>query len=212
MLHPAVLAGVWDHSNFRHDMPGRLRRTARFIALTTYGGAEEAEAALARVRAIHRRVGGLLPDGTRYSAVDPQLLGWVHATESLCFLNAWLRFAEPGMSQADQDRYFAEVAIVAERLGADAVPRSRAGILALIRDIRPQLRVDRRTREVAHILLHRRAPPRDAVPLAVIRRSAVDLLPAWARAMHGLRPSGLSRPLVERGTLAMRGTLRWAFR
>ena len=38
MLHPAVLAGVWDHSNFRNDMHGRLRRTARFIALTTYGG------------------------------------------------------------------------------------------------------------------------------------------------------------------------------
>ncbi len=37
MLHPAVLAGVWDHSNFRTDMLGRLRRTARFIAMTTYG-------------------------------------------------------------------------------------------------------------------------------------------------------------------------------
>jgi hypothetical protein len=33
MLHPAVLAGVWDHSNFRSDMQGRLRRTARFIHL-----------------------------------------------------------------------------------------------------------------------------------------------------------------------------------
>ena len=42
MLHPAVLAGVWDHSNFRSDMHGRLRRTARFIALTTYGGRPEA--------------------------------------------------------------------------------------------------------------------------------------------------------------------------
>ena len=56
MLHPAVLAGVWDHSNFRADMQGRLRRTARFIALTTYGERDEATAALARVNAIHRRV------------------------------------------------------------------------------------------------------------------------------------------------------------
>src|SRR5262249_33271696 len=37
MLHPAVLAGVWDHSSFRADMHGRLRRTARFVAVTTYG-------------------------------------------------------------------------------------------------------------------------------------------------------------------------------
>jgi uncharacterized protein (DUF2236 family) len=61
MLHPAVLAGVWDHSNFRADMHGRLRRTARFIALTTYGSRDEAEAAIAHVRAIHRRVTGTPP-------------------------------------------------------------------------------------------------------------------------------------------------------
>lgn len=53
MLHPSVLAGVWDHSNFRADMQGRLRRTARFIALTTYGGQDEARAVIARVRGIH---------------------------------------------------------------------------------------------------------------------------------------------------------------
>src|SRR3978361_242231 len=71
MLHPAVLAGVWDHSNFRADMHGRLRRTARFIALTTYGGRDDAEAQIARVRSIHDRVRGTLPDGTPYCANDP---------------------------------------------------------------------------------------------------------------------------------------------
>ena len=58
MLHPAVLAGVWDHSNFRADMHGRLRRTARFIALTTYGGRDEAEAVIARVHRIPAAIGG----------------------------------------------------------------------------------------------------------------------------------------------------------
>src|SRR3982751_6088088 len=48
MLHPAVLAGVWDHSRFREDMIGRLRRTARFIAVTSYGTREQAEAAIAQ--------------------------------------------------------------------------------------------------------------------------------------------------------------------
>ena len=62
MLHPAVLAGVWDHSRFRADMQGRLRRTARFIAVTTYGSRGEAEAAIARVRSIHARITGTLPD------------------------------------------------------------------------------------------------------------------------------------------------------
>ncbi|MGL4964897.1 MAG: oxygenase MpaB family protein, partial [Inquilinus sp.] len=106
MLHPAVLAGVWNHSNFRTDMRGRLRRTARFIALTTYGGREEAEATIERVRAIHSRVRGVLPDGSPYAANDASLLAWVHLAETTCFLDAWIRYAEPGMSVADQDRYF----------------------------------------------------------------------------------------------------------
>jgi hypothetical protein len=160
MLHPAVLAGVWDHSNFRADMHGRLRRTARFIALTTYGGREEAEAAIARVRRIHDRVGGALPDGTPYAANDPSLLAWVHVTEATCFLDAWIRYAEPGMPAAHQDRYFAEMARVGEALGADPVPRSRSEARRLLDATRPLLRSDARTREVARLILTRRAPHR----------------------------------------------------
>ncbi len=36
MLHPLALAGVWDHSSFREDMLGRLRRTSQFISATTF--------------------------------------------------------------------------------------------------------------------------------------------------------------------------------
>ena len=142
MLHPAVLAGVWDHSNFRADMHGRLRRTARFIALTTYGGREEAEAVIARVRAIHAHVTGTLPDGTPYAAGDPALLAWVHVAETTSFLGGWIRYVEPGMTGADQDRYFAEMARIAEALGADPVPRSRADARRLMAAMRPQLRCD----------------------------------------------------------------------
>ena len=106
MLHPAVLAGVWDHSDFRSDMHGRLRRTAKFIAVTTYDHAEHGIAAIDRVRSIHDRIGGVLPDGTPYRVSDPALLAWVHVTEAISFLNGWIRYAEPDMPLADQDRYF----------------------------------------------------------------------------------------------------------
>ena len=133
MLHPAALAGVWDHSDFRTDMHGRLRRTARFIAVTTYGGRDEAEAAIARVRRIHDRVSGTLPDGTAYAANDPALLAWVHVAEAGSFLNAWRRYVEPGMTAGDQDRYFAEMAQVARALGADPAPSDRAAARRLAR-------------------------------------------------------------------------------
>jgi uncharacterized protein (DUF2236 family) len=213
MLHPAVLAGVWDHSNFRADMHGRLRRTARFIALTTYGTPEEARTAIARVRLIHEQVRGTLPDGTPYAASDPQLLAWVHATEAISFLTAWIRYAEPAMSASDQDRYFAEMAQVGAALGADPIPRSRTEAMRLIQAIRPHLRVDERTQEVSRLVLSQPARRRAAEPFqALTMQAAIDLLPDWARAMHGLPAPILARPLVRAGTLGVAATLRWAFR
>ncbi|MBC7986646.1 MAG: DUF2236 domain-containing protein [Sphingomonadaceae bacterium] len=213
MLHPAVLAGVWDHSDFRQDMLGRLRRTARFIAVTTYGARTEAEAAIARVRQVHARVRGTLPDGTRYRADDPALLAWVHVTESISFLDAWVRYAEPAMPMADQDRYFAEAARVAEALGADPIPRSRGEAEALIAAMRPQLAANDRTREVAQIVLSQQAPSLELKPVrALTFQAAVDLLPGWAREMHGLAGPRLARPIVRAGTFGMASALRWAFR
>jgi uncharacterized protein (DUF2236 family) len=213
MLHPAVLGGVWDHSKFRTDMAGRLRRTARFIALTTYGDRGEAEAVIARVRRIHGHVRGVLPDGTAYAADDPALLAWVHVTETMCFLDAWVRYAEPGMSGADQDRYFAEMAVVASALGADPVPRTRGEARDLVRAMRPGLRYDGRTREVMGIL--RNQPTTSFVSgsfQALTMQAAVDLLPGWARRMHGLDNPVMARPLVRAGTFGVAQTLRWAFR
>jgi len=212
MLHPAVLAGVWDHSNFRHDMLGRLRRTARFIALTSYGAREEAEAAIARVRDVHLAVRGTLPDGTAYAADDPRLLAWVHVTEAISFLDAWIRYGEPDMTMADQDRYFAEMARIAEALGADPVPRTRAEAELLVREMRGDLTVTARTREVSRLVLGQRPPSLSALPIqAMTFQAAVDLLPGWAREMHGLSGPTLTRPLVRAGTTGLARTLRWAF-
>jgi uncharacterized protein (DUF2236 family) len=212
MLHPSVLAGVWDHSNFRVDMHGRLRRTARFIALTTYGGREEAEAILARVRRIHDNVRGVLPDGTPYAANDPGLLAWVHVTETSSFLDAWIRYAEPGMRRSDQDRYFAEMALIGERLGAHPVPRSRRQAQALLSDMRPQLLCDVRTRQVARLVLTQPAQNPLTEPLqGLIVQAGVDLLPPWARQQHGLPDPGFARLFVRAGTLGTAQALRWAF-
>jgi uncharacterized protein (DUF2236 family) len=213
MLHPAVLAGVWDHSNFRDDMLGRLRRTARFISVTTYASRQEAETIIAHVRAIHERVRGTLPDGTPYMASDPKLLAWVHATETVSFLDAWIQYGEPRMTLADQDHYFAEMARIATALGADPVPTRRADMMRFITRMRRELDADARTREVAALILGRHPDNRSTDPLQAIGfQAAIDLLPPWARRMHGLSASGLTRPLVQAGTYGIARTLRWAFR
>lgn len=212
MLHPAALAGVWDHSNFRKDMLGRLRRTARFMALTTYAHRDEAEAAIERVNRIHAKVAGTMPDGMAYQANDPRLLAWIHVAGASSFLNAWMRFAEPAMSRRDQDAYFAEVAGVARRLGADPVPASRTEADALIEQFRSELRATERSREVAQIILNPPATGLRTLPVqALLSQAAVDLLPRWARKMHGLNGSVFARPMVDAATFGMASTLRWAF-
>lgn len=213
MLHPAALAGVWDHSNFRHDRYGRLRRTAQFIAGTTYGSVDQAERLIDRVRRIHDRVVGHLPDGTPYAANDPALLTWIHAAETDSFLRAYLRYRDPAFPAAEQDRYFAETAVVAVRLGATDVPRSRREIADYLRAVRPGLRCDARTAEVTATLLSSSAPSPALRPFGVlVRDAAVDLLPDWAAAMHGLHLRRAQKPAVRAGALAVGSVMRWALR
>ena len=212
MLHPAVLAGVWDHSDFRNDMMARLRSTAKFIARTTFDHAEAAHEIIAKVRKIHDHVSGNLPDGTPYEANDPHLLSWVHVAEVVSFLDAWVAYGEPRMSRADQDQYFREMAVIGRLVGADEVPETRAEAEALIARFRPELSVDHRTREVAGLVLNQTVgPPTAEVPSKILMQAAVDLLPVWAREMHGLKASRLRGTAVRQGALAMARTLRWAF-
>ena len=212
MLHPLALGGVWDHSNVAADMAGRLRRTARFIAITTFGQRDTALAAIDRVRAIHAQVRGTLPDGTPYRADDPALLAWIHVAGSVCFLDAWRRYGEPGMSGADQDRYFAEVATIARALGAEPVPETRGDAEALIARFRPSLRVDGRTHDFRKLVLDAPAASLVELPLQkLLMTAAVDLMPGWAATMHGLRPIVIGQPAVRAATLGLAGTLRWAF-
>lgn len=209
MLHPGALAGVWDHSNFRHDMLGRLKRTAQFIAATTYGSTAEAERLIGRVRRIHDRVHGVLPSGVPYDANDPHLLTWVHVAETDSFLRAYLRYRDPHLSRADQDRYFAENVVVAERLGARDVPDSRAAVDAWLLSVRGELRCDVRTRTVREALLHQPLPNPFLKGFGALNTAAaIDLLPPWARAMLELRNTA---PLgVRAGAQGMARMLRWA--
>jgi uncharacterized protein (DUF2236 family) len=212
MLHPKALAGVWDHSDVHEDMLGRLRRTARFIATTTYGHRDAALAAIAKVRRIHNEVKGNLPDGTAYRACDPRLLAWVHVAGAVNFLDSWRRYAEPNMRSHEQDTYFKESGEIARMLGADPVPESRAAADQLIGDFRHELRADARSREFRSLVLEARSSSlAEAGIQKLLMSAAVDLMPPWARRMHGLNAFLLSAPPIRAATFGLASTIRWAF-
>src|SRR4051812_4446781 len=90
--HPPAMAGGAPPPHHRGDPGGRMRRTAQFVSITTFGSTAEAEAAIERVRNIHRRVRGVSATGVPYRADDPALLAWVHATEVDSFWRAYRRY------------------------------------------------------------------------------------------------------------------------
>lgn len=213
MLHPHALQGVLDHSDFRADMHGRLRRTARFIAVTTFAQRDEAMAAIARVNRIHASVSGDLPGGGgRYSATDPRTLAWVHVAEATSFLEAYLAYVRADMPLADQDEYFRQFAIVARALGAEPVPETRREAEGLVAQLRGDLATSEPAREIARLVLSQRPEGAPVAVQRVLTAAAVDLLPPYARTMLRLRrPVGGAIP-ARMATRTMSETLRWAFR
>lgn len=200
-LHPAALAGVWDHSNFRTDLVGRLRRTTHFVAGTSYAARAEAERLIARVRRIHAQVRGITETGAPYAADDPALLTWVHVTEAYGFLQGYRRYAG-ALTTEEADRYYDETRVIAEALGAAAVPRSEAAVMTYFEGVQPVLAYTERSRTVLRILANLRLP----VPLPGLSRNlfmgaGAALLPDWASRKLQRRPAQALQARVAAGTL-----------
>ncbi len=136
LAHPLVAAGVAEHSSFRHGRltaARRLHQTIRAMLALTFGDDESTRArALEGIRAIHRRVHGTLtaavgifPAGSQYSAEDPELVLWVHATllDSMPLMYGLV--VQP-LTTGERDTYCREAAPIAVDLGArrEDVPRT----------------------------------------------------------------------------------------
>ncbi len=126
VAHPLVAAGVADHSDYHHDLWRRLARTLRALYPITFGTNAEAERAGAAVQAVHAHVRGTtrtrlgsFPAGTPYSADDPELSLWVHATLVHASLSAYQRL-DHRLSRVEQESYYRGV------FGGHLVGRSSA--------------------------------------------------------------------------------------
>jgi uncharacterized protein (DUF2236 family) len=212
-LHPLVVQGVADHSNYRDDPLGRLQRTADFIALTTYGSSDVAAEAVRNVRTIHARVHGTTSRGEIYRATNPALLTYVHVTEVWSFLRSYQRYSQRPLLATEKNQYLAEVSVVARRLGARDVPESVDAVRDYLRDLRPQLR---RGPEAESIVRFLRRPPRGASLLEraahrTIIEAGIDLLPTFGRRELGLaRPAGFRLTAVRPAAMVLSQALQWS--
>ena len=211
-LHPLAIAGVMDHSGFEGDPWGRLQRTSYFLAVTTFGTADDAERMVAAVRSVHETVVGTAPDGRPYAASDPHLLRWVHVAEIDSFLAAHQRYGAQRLDAPGRDAYVADAARVAEALGVTDPPRSEAELRAQIKAFRPELRGTPAARQAArYLLLHPPLGLAARVPYSGLAAAAVGLMPVWARRQLLLPYLPVTERTVVRATgTALTRTIRWA--
>ena len=211
-MHPLAMAGVAQHSDYRTDPWGRLQRTADFLAATTFGNVDTAEAAVARVRQVHTRVRGRAADGRAYSANDPHLLRWVHICEVDSFLASYRRYGAAELTDAEADQYVADMAVVAEALGVNHAPRSVADLRAEFKDFRDECQGTPEARQAARFLLLEPPVPLPArAPYAVLGAAAVSLLPGWTRWPLRLPYLPVSETMLVRPAgAAITGLIRWS--
>lgn len=211
-LHPLAMAGVAEHSDYRGDPWGRLQRTSTFLAVTTFGPAEDAQRAVDKVRGIHRRVHGTATDGTPYEASDPHLLEWVHIAEVDSFLLAHSLYGATPLDQRERDGYVADTARVAEALGVVDPPRTESELAQRLSAYRPELRSTPAARDAARYLLLTPPLPLIARPAyGVVAATSVAMLPPWARwplRLPYLPPVEATAVRLAGRTLV--GGIRWA--
>ena len=208
VAHPAIAAGVAQHSAYQRDPLGRLSRTVEWLTVMTYGSREQADSASAGIRRRHVPVAGVVttPDGRqgRYRADDQELMRWVHDafTESILTCHQTWESQHP----VDGDAYVGEWATAGRALGLDAPPGSVTELHDQIDRARPALESTQESRAIVDTLRH---PPLDSAAARdayeVLLAGAESTLPYWACEIHGIRPlqPSLAWPPVEAMVEAM---------
>ena len=189
LAHPAVAAGVAQHSDFQADPFGRLRRTLHSSLSVVFDDLPRARRSIDRINAIHRSIRGAIPEtGRRYAATDSDALLWVHATLIDTALRVYDRFVRP-LSADEAERYHDEAKTIAVLLGvpAEALPRTVVDLRRYMRSVidSGEVAVTPTARELARSVLYpTRLPPRfvwDAGHLV-----SISLLPSTLRRQYGL--------------------------
>lgn len=216
ILHPAVMAGVHDQSNYQTQPERRARNTLGYVVVTTFGSTHAATALIERVRRMHERVNGTTPDGRPYRAMDPELIGWVHTAIPWAIMTAYDRYRRP-LSIDEKNRYLAEQAVIGRMSGADDIPETVAALDDYVESMRPRLAVNEQTRGFIDFIIGPTSGPYRANAVERNNRrlglqASMRLMPSWARHLTGLEHSAATQRLwVDPTTRLNIALIRWAY-
>lgn len=220
LAHPLIGAGVGEHSTFKGTAAQaavRAHQTVGAMLALTFGSDERRAATLEHIRGIHRMVNGTLretvgqfPAGSRYSAEDPALLLWVHATLLDSTVDIYQRVVGP-LSADDLDSYCEESIPTLLELGGDpaSVLRTWPQVCAYVMQMEKSgvLAVSARTRALADSVIW----PSGLWPLVVgpvNREVTIGLLTPALRAVYGYSWDARREARFQRLMRLVRGVRR----
>ena len=207
--HPLVAAGLTDHSTFLthpERRPQRLSQTLDAMLALTFGDEAAVLGAARRINTIHDGVHGVLPESvgifpvrTPYSAHDPELLRWVHATMLDVMPRAYELYVGP-LSAAERDTYCADASEIAPLLGIpdNYLPDSTRSLERYFYAMFASgaIAVGRQARILAHEILNPILPVALQPLRPLLELPAIGLLPPYVRQAYGLQwPEGDERRL-----------------
>jgi uncharacterized protein (DUF2236 family) len=196
VAHPLVAAGVAEHSGFREDPWKRLEGTMNAVWAVVFGTRPEADRAAARVRGMHGRVNGTLaapmgrfPAGTRYSALDPELLLWVHATlvdSALLVHGQWVG----KLREADEEAYYEDMKTCARLFGtpSEVIPPTLGDFRLYMEEMLAgdELSVTDTAREIARTVMRPPLPLPLRPAMEIVNLVTASLMPPGLRRDYGL--------------------------
>jgi uncharacterized protein (DUF2236 family) len=127
LMHPAIGAGVLQHSNFFEDPSDRVFRSLPRILGAVYDG-PQAVATGKEVRDAHRSITGADDGGRRYHALDPATFWWAHATFQFMAEQVVDRFDRRRLTKDEREQLYQEGIEWYRRYGVSdrCVPPTRA--------------------------------------------------------------------------------------
>jgi uncharacterized protein (DUF2236 family) len=216
ILHPAVMAGVHDMSNYQTQPERRARNTFGYVVATTFGSTEAATRLIERVRRMHERVNGTMPDGRPYRAMDPELIGWVHNAIPWAIMLAYDAYHRP-LTDAEKNRYLAEQAVIGRMSGAGDIPTTVDELDEYVAAMRPKLVVNEQTLGFLDFM---QGPTEGRYRVGELERrqrllsmkQSMVTLPHWARKLTGLDHSVFGGRRIYGPTTQFNVNLiRWAY-
>ena len=216
VAHPLVGAGVAEHSNYREDPWGRLYRTLDLTTGIVFGSTEKAHEASERLRSVHKRVhgvtkedGGRYPAGTKYSANDPKLGMWVHATLVDTSMQVYTAYVGT-LSHAEKLRYYEEQKRLGEMFGVpiDRQPETLSEFYEYFdRMVEEELAVTPALQDVVDATMRPELPFVARPLVEALNLATVSLLPPALRDDLGLEWGTNRRRLVNASRAVIRRAL-----